>query len=172
MSNQKLNRRWLILLIILCGMSICCCLIPSFLPEDTTMQQPIPTFTMTPTRRMIPTFTSTPTRQPISTFTPWPTITAIPTWTPLPTQTTVPTIEPTSVPTVVPTPEPTAVPVEPTPEPTPVPICDCSYNRYNCSDFGTHRAAQACYEYCISQGAGDVHILDMDSDYIACEGLP
>jgi len=61
-----------------------------------------------------------------------------------------------------PTPEPTAVP----------PVCDCSYNRYNCSAFPTHVAAQECYLYCKSQGRGDVHQLDGDSDGSACEWNP
>jgi endonuclease YncB( thermonuclease family) len=57
---------------------------------------------------------------------------------------------------------------------TPVDIstCSCSYNQYNCSDFSSHSQAQACYEYCISQGTGDVHRLDGDSDGSACESLP
>jgi len=59
-----------------------------------------------------------------------------------------------------------------TPTPTPTPVCQCDSDRYNCSDFGTHVEAQACYDYCISQGAGDIHRLDSDNDGIACEGLP
>ena len=49
-------------------------------------------------------------------------------------------------------------------------VCDCSYNRYDCKDFSGHTAAQACYEYCISLGKGDVHKLDSDKDGLACEG--
>ena len=41
-------------------------------------------------------------------------------------------------------------------------VCACNANHYNCADFSTQ--AQACYTYCISQGAGDVHRLDADSD--------
>lgn len=52
------------------------------------------------------------------------------------------------------------------------PVCSCSGNQYNCSDFGTHTKAQACYSYCVSVGAGDVHKLDGDSNGIACENLP
>jgi len=52
------------------------------------------------------------------------------------------------------------------------PVCSCSSNQYNCSDFGTHARAQACYDYCISVGAGDVHRLDGDSNGSACENLP
>ncbi len=49
-------------------------------------------------------------------------------------------------------------------------VCDCSYNRYNCKDFSGHTAAQACYDYCISLGKGDIHQLDGDKNGIACEG--
>jgi hypothetical protein len=51
-------------------------------------------------------------------------------------------------------------------------LCDCSGNLYNCSDFSTHAQAQACYNYCVSLGRGDVHRLDGDSDSLACESLP
>jgi micrococcal nuclease len=57
--------------------------------------------------------------------------------------------------------------VEPLP---PAPLCDCAYNRYNCSDFGPQADAQACHEYCQSVRGYDVHRLDGDGDGIACEG--
>ena len=47
--------------------------------------------------------------------------------------------------------------------------CDCSGDLYNCADFTTTSAAQSCYDYCISQGKGDVHRLDADKDGLACE---
>ncbi len=50
--------------------------------------------------------------------------------------------------------------------------CSCSGNLYNCSDFSSHAQAQACYNYCISIGRGDVHRLDGNSDGDACESLP
>ena len=49
--------------------------------------------------------------------------------------------------------------------------CDCSYNRYDCKDFHNHWEAQDCYEWCLEQGAGDIHWLDDDHDGIACEWL-
>lgn len=55
---------------------------------------------------------------------------------------------------------------------TPPPPCNCAGPDLNCSDFATHAAAQACYEYCKQQGYGDVFRLDGDSDGIACESLP
>jgi len=80
---------------------------------------------------------------------------------------------PAALPTPIPTPEPVVVPTA-APQPTEVPqaVCDCSHNRYNCKDFPTHIAAQECYKYCISQGQGDVHGLDGDSDGSACEWNP
>lgn len=50
--------------------------------------------------------------------------------------------------------------------------CDCSSNKYNCADFSSHADAQACYDYCKSQGEGDVHKLDANKDGNACESLP
>jgi len=51
-------------------------------------------------------------------------------------------------------------------------VCSCSGNTLNCADFGTHASAQACFNYCISQGTGDIHRLDSDNNNIACESLP
>ena len=48
-------------------------------------------------------------------------------------------------------------------------VCDCSKDRYNCANFSTGSAVQACYDYCISQGKGDIHRLDADNDKKACE---
>jgi hypothetical protein len=51
-------------------------------------------------------------------------------------------------------------------------VCDCTGNIYNCDDFATHSQAQACFEYCLNTGHGDVHGLDGDNDGSACEALP
>jgi len=58
------------------------------------------------------------------------------------------------------------------PSPPPTGPCNCSGPDLNCSDFSTHAQAQACYDYCKSQGYGDVFRLDGDSDGSACESLP
>jgi micrococcal nuclease len=87
-------------------------------------------------------------------------------WGPTPTP-----IPPTPTPRP-PTPVPTSAPAVVPTSPPPAAVCDCSGNLYNCSDFSTHAQAQACYEYCISQGRGDIHRLDADNDGIACESLP
>ena len=105
-----------------------------------------------------------------------------PTWpspwtsTPLPTAADTPTARPTS--TITPTRTPTRRPL-PTPTLTPVatstPLssdCDCSGDRYDCDDFPSQAAAQACYNHCKAPGYGDIHHLDSDGDGIACEGLP
>jgi micrococcal nuclease len=95
-----------------------------------------------------------------------------PTPTPMPTPTQTP-VPPTLAPTSPPPPPPTAPPPPPpTAPPPPPPVCDCSGNIYNCADFGTHAQAQACYNYCMSLGRGDIHRLDGDNDGIACESLP
>lgn len=52
------------------------------------------------------------------------------------------------------------------------PPCTCDSDQYNCSDFKLHSEAQACYNYCISQGKGDIHNLDRDGNGIVCESLP
>lgn len=84
-----------------------------------------------------------------------------------------PTPMPTQIPTAVPVP-PTATAmsvVQPT-QPPPAAVCDCSGNIYNCPDFNTQAEAQACYDYCVSMGRGDIHGLDKDKDGLACESLP
>lgn len=50
--------------------------------------------------------------------------------------------------------------------------CDCSRNLYDCRDFGSQKEAQACFDFCRDEGAGDVHRLDADGDGIACEWNP
>ena len=57
-------------------------------------------------------------------------------------------------------------------KPEAAPTCDCSANVYNCEDFDSESEAQACFEYCVEQGADDVHNLDGDHDGLACEWLP
>lgn len=50
-------------------------------------------------------------------------------------------------------------------------VCSCSEDTYTCADFSSHAEAQACYEYCIAEKAGDIHQLDGNSDGDACESL-
>ncbi|MCC6458047.1 MAG: endonuclease/exonuclease/phosphatase family protein [Caldilineaceae bacterium] len=81
------------------------------------------------------------------------------------------TPEPTAMPTVEPTAQPTAVPtIVPTVPPSGP--CPCNANTLNCSNFSTQSAAQACFDWCVSQGAGDIHRLDGNNDGVACESLP
>ncbi len=51
-------------------------------------------------------------------------------------------------------------------------VCSCSGDTLNCGDFATHASAQACFNYCVSVGAGDIHRLDANNDGNACESLP
>ena len=48
---------------------------------------------------------------------------------------------------------------------------ECSDNKYNCSDFETHKKAQQVFESC-GGAKNDVHNLDMNADGEACESLP
>lgn len=50
-------------------------------------------------------------------------------------------------------------------------ICNCSID-YNCRDFSSHSAAQACFEYCGGSKSYNWSGLDRDRDGIACESLP
>ena len=50
--------------------------------------------------------------------------------------------------------------------------CNCSGPDLNCGDFSSHSSAQACFNYCNSQGFGDVFRLDGNNDGSACESLP
>ncbi len=47
----------------------------------------------------------------------------------------------------------------------------CGSDTYNCTSFSTQFRAQKYYDYCVAQGAGDIHNLDGDSDGEACESL-
>lgn len=83
-----------------------------------------------------------------------------------------PVVLPTSAPTAIPTVVAVAT-QPPTFPPPPAAACSCSSNSLNCSDFSTQSQAQACFNYCVGQGAGDIHGLDgNDNDGLACESLP
>lgn len=48
----------------------------------------------------------------------------------------------------------------------------CDRNAYNCGDFSTRAAAQACFDYCLRTTGLDVHRLDGGGDGLVCETLP
>ena len=50
--------------------------------------------------------------------------------------------------------------------------CDCTRDRYNCSDFSTQAKAQQVYDCCWKKVERDVHRLDRDRDGRVCEELP
>ncbi len=53
------------------------------------------------------------------------------------------------------------------------PGCDtCSKNSYDCKDFDSQSAAQACHNYCMKLAGEDVHHLDGGGDGVVCESLP
>lgn len=62
--------------------------------------------------------------------------------------------------------EPVALPTAPG-----APVCQCSGDAYNCGDFGSWRAAQDCFEYCMQSVGYDVHGLDGDNNGFACESM-
>ena len=121
---------------------------------------------LSPTMRPLPTATIALTPYWPSRWTPTPT----PTITETPTARPTGTITPTRTPTRRPPPTPTfGVPATSTPLSS---DCDCSGDVYDCSDFRTQAAAQACYNHCKAPGYGDIHHLDDDKNDIACDGLP
>lgn len=132
-----------------------------------------PASTVTATNTVDPFATATSTRTPTVTPTVDPFASATATHTPTDTPTTTPTFTPTGTATSTGTATETAT-ITPTPtetEPAPGP-CSCSGNLYNCPNFATQGQAQACFDYCVDQGHGDVHLLDTDNDGVACESLP
>ena len=52
------------------------------------------------------------------------------------------------------------------------PSFDCSSNPNNCSGYSTQAEALMCYDCCQALGPGDVHWLEDDVDWVACESLP
>lgn len=77
------------------------------------------------------------------------------------------------VPAVAPAPAPTVViqqpfvPIELTPAV--APACSCAADLYNCADFANRTDAEACFNQCVREGAGDIHNLDRDWDGLICE---
>jgi len=129
---------------------------PTGEPRTATAITPMPT-AIPPTLTQAPSATRTaaPTR-------------ALPTWTARPLATW--TARPSPYPA-----QPTAtaakviVPTSPPPAAAP---CNCAVSDYNCTDFSTHRAAQACWEFCGGNRTNNLWGLDSDKDGIACESLP
>ena len=179
--RQGKKRRILILALVLLSTCICCGLIaPRRTDTSTPSLTSLPTNTAQPANTPIPptpTATDTPAPSPtvqqdLPTATTQPANTPIP---PTPTTTDTPAPIPTTIPptaTTLPTFTPTPVPALPTNTPQPQAVCDCSHDAYKCADFDTQARAQACFDYCLSIGAGDIHKLDGDNDGRVCESLP
>lgn len=66
---------------------------------------------------------------------------------------------------------PTLIVIIPTNPPPAGNVCSCSGDTLNCGDFSSYSSANACFNYCISVGAGDIHRLDGNNDGSACDGL-
>lgn len=110
--------------------------------------------------------------QAASSPTPYITSTFLPTLTQPATLAVIDTLVPPS--TVLPFDQPTAtiVYILPTnPPPSGGAVCSCSGDSLNCKDFSSQSSAQACFNYCVSQGRGDIHNLDGDANGLACESL-
>lgn len=125
---------------------------------------PVPT--MTPSMTGTATSTGTATHTPTMTLTPTATGTATSTGTPTATPTK------TATPTMTLTPTKTMTPTATATKSAPSGCSTCAADTYNCSDFGTQAAAQACHDYCYDQVGYDVHGLDGDGNGVACESLP
>ena len=127
------------------------------LPVPTLTSQAAPTFTISPSAEIHPTFTPLPSPS----LTPPPTRRVYATNTPpiyiiTPTNTFVPFLVPSST-------------LTPTIFPRNKAVCSCTgEKKLACSDFPTQKMAQACYDFCYSQGFGDIHHLDENHDGIAC----
>lgn len=145
---------------------------PSPTATETLAATVTETGTATPTDMATETPTGTPTRTP--TATPTSTMTMTPTATATRTLTATPTKTPTATPTKTPTATATKVATATATATKSAPggCSTCAYDAYNCSDFGTQAAAQACHDYCMVQVGYDVHRLDADDDGVACESLP
>jgi len=131
------------------------------LPVPTLTPQAMPTFTISPSPDIRPDFTSLPSPTSLTSF---PTRRVYASNTPpiylvTPTNTYFPFL-------------PTSSTIFPTLTPRIIVICPCDRDKLDCSDFSKQRKAQACYDYCVSKGVGDIHELDDDGNGLACENLP
>lgn len=143
-------------------------------PPGTIAVTSNPVATITATPSVTPTPTATSSGESTATGTATSTATSTATDTPTATATSTDGATATNTPTATATDEatPTSTPTATATQVSGA-VCDCSGNLYNCSDFDTQPEAQACFDYCVNQGVGDIHGLDNpDHDGIACEGLP
>jgi len=151
MKPKASRSRWkLIIGIVAAVLALCCLFIIAIAVINPGGIISTSTPTLTPTFTLVPTNTITPT----STVTPTP----LPTDTPVPTDTPIPTFTVVVLPTLQQLPAAAA--------------CPCTGDTLNCTDFTLQAGAQSCMDYCIAQGAGDIHNLDGDANGVACESLP
>jgi hypothetical protein len=145
-----------------CLLIICCALL--YFRDDVTIAN-TPTATTDVSAIIAQTMNASDLQtQSASSPTPPFTVTSLPTLTTFPTQTASITLEPTA----------TIVLILPTNPPAGGgnAVCPCGGDSLNCGDFSTQADAQACMNYCVSVGAGDIHNLDGNADGVACESLP
>ena len=174
-SNALVNMVTLVISgILICGISICCVGV-IFLPTGTDTATPTSAPQLS-IEQMIELTYNAAKAQTLAAASPLPTSTLAATQTIAPTVTLIVIDVPTqNLNTPLPVFETNTpfilVPVDPA-----VPsggTCSCTGDVYNCTtDFSTQAQAQACFNSCIAQGAGDIHKLDQNNDGRACESLP
>lgn len=183
--NAKDSNKMLLVVGVLGILGCGCCVMFFAVSAALPKSAPTPTLIIFPTSAPVvldtPTNTAIPTEAASVTFAPsetaTPTSTPTSTATAKTTETEVPTstVRPTATDKATETSPATTAPLAPTNAPSgndngP---CSCSGKDLDCSDFATHAAAQACYDYCKAVTGGDVHKLDgSDNDGLACENLP
>jgi len=177
-SEQSVLSLYNCVVFIVSGLLIClisgCCLGVIFLPSDSD-KKPTPTAeAQIPIERIIALTAEAARAQTLAAASPVPTATLAP----------LQAIPPSETLAAIPSPANTFLPVYSTNTPfilSTLPAanpsggtCSCSGDLYNCelNDFVSHAQAQSCFEYCKSQGYGDVHGLDRENDGLACENLP
>lgn len=117
------------------------------------LTQNAPTETLRPTKTIRPTNTLKPTKIPA-------------------TRPALIEFTPTNTLQVFPSSTPTRLVIKPTFTPdagSGVPGCGCTGRDLDCPDFANRRAAQKCFDYCVSKGFGDIYHLDQDKDGRVCE---
>ncbi len=149
-STQPKRSKWKAYMILaFAGLLMICCVI-------SLIQTSTPEYKATATAEAI--LAATQTYQAIPTNT----CTSTPTKTLIPTMTLTSTILPTNTAVFKPSPQPTQTGG----------VCNCKEN-YDCSDFKTQKAAQACFNYCGGSASYNFARLDgTDNDGKACESLP
>ena len=156
-KSQTSVQMWVALILGFAFVMCCICIGFYILISPTTdnLNTPTPIIANTELSPVILSTATSSSNNPIfiatSTVTLLPAPTLAPTWTP----------EPTFTPFVLST-----LPIVTSPSTS---ACSCSSDQYDCKDFASQSAAQACFNACVAAGMGDIHRLEGDNNGIACE---